>query len=161
MTFASLARRSTVFFLRAPLTEPPTSAASWPARCPDNADGKDSPDLGDLAAAAEVARSGPGTSAEEEVADGRGGDFEDGPGYLAVGSQAHQLLQSSKSSPSANGEVVPSSSTWDAIGVAPRRRSSYSEGQGEPGWAYKGHCRSYSDTGLVQERSQGMGRKGC
>uniref|UniRef100_A0A3B3QR10 Rubicon autophagy regulator n=1 Tax=Paramormyrops kingsleyae TaxID=1676925 RepID=A0A3B3QR10_9TELE len=107
--------------------------------------------LGRLVAAAQMPQSGPGTSAEVEVADARGGDFEGGPGYLAVGSRAHQLLQSSKSSPSANGHVVPSTTTWDIIGVAPRRRSSYSEGQGEPGLAYKGHCRSYSDTGLVQE----------
>ncbi|XP_072555870.1 run domain Beclin-1-interacting and cysteine-rich domain-containing protein-like isoform X1 [Paramormyrops kingsleyae] len=135
--------------------EPPTSAASWPALWSDSADEKDSPDLGRLVAAAQMPQSGPGTSAEVEVADARGGDFEGGPGYLAVGSRAHQLLQSSKSSPSANGHVVPSTTTWDIIGVAPRRRSSYSEGQGEPGLAYKGHCRSYSDTGLVQERSQG------
>ncbi|XP_072555871.1 run domain Beclin-1-interacting and cysteine-rich domain-containing protein-like isoform X2 [Paramormyrops kingsleyae] len=52
--------------------EPPTSAASWPALWSDSADEKDSPDLGRLVAAAQMPQSGPGTSAEVEVADARG-----------------------------------------------------------------------------------------
>ncbi|XP_048860373.1 run domain Beclin-1-interacting and cysteine-rich domain-containing protein-like isoform X1 [Brienomyrus brachyistius] len=135
--------------------EPPTSAASWPALWSHDAGEKDSPDLGALATAAQMSQSGPGTLAEVEVADARGGGLEDRPAYLAISSRAHQLLQSSRSSTSANGQVVPSTTTWDSKGVALRRRSSYSEGQGEPGRSYKGHCRSFSDTGLVRQRSQG------
>lgn len=88
---------------------------------------------------------------------GGGGDFDDGPEYLAIGNlgQRNDRRNSQSSTHSSERGGNTDQSLQRSTTQASQRRSSFSEGQKGPGRGLKGHTRSFSDTGVNQKLRNG------
>ncbi|KAK6320663.1 hypothetical protein J4Q44_G00097700 [Coregonus suidteri] len=96
--------------------------------------------------------------AHSDALDSGEGDYDDGPEYLAIGNlgQRGNRRDSQSSTPGGGGESgdeiqvqSPGRSSLASVPPPAPRRSSFSEGQREPGRrGSRGHIRSMSDTGI-------------
>ncbi|KAL6108067.1 rubcn [Pungitius sinensis] len=90
---------------------------------------------------------------QTEGGDSGGGDYDDGPEYLAIGNLGQRSRSDSQNSTHSSEQGITPGKSVQQIAVAPppHRRSSFSEGQRGPGRGPRGHTRSFSDTGVSQK----------
>ncbi|XP_042178841.1 run domain Beclin-1-interacting and cysteine-rich domain-containing protein isoform X4 [Oncorhynchus tshawytscha] len=106
--------------------------------------------------------------AHSDAVDSGEGDYDDGPEYLAIGNLGHRSNRrdSQSSTPGgdpcggeSDGEIQvqsPGRSSLASVPPPTPRRSSFSEGQREPGrGGSRGHVRSMSDTGINSKHRHG------
>ncbi|XP_068445716.1 run domain Beclin-1-interacting and cysteine-rich domain-containing protein isoform X2 [Clinocottus analis] len=102
-----------------------------------------------------------------EAGDSGDGDYDDGPEYLAIGNRGQRSRRDSRSSDrsgEAGGEPGGARDRPPQRGSPappPPRRSSFSEGQRQPGRGPRGHTRSVSDTGVDQKLRTESAEDGC
>eukprot|EP00063_Salmo_salar_P030490 XP_014005325.1 PREDICTED: run domain Beclin-1 interacting and cysteine-rich containing protein [Salmo salar] len=110
--------------------------------------------------------------AHSDALDSGEGDYDDGPEYLAIGNlgQRGNRRDSQNSTPGgepgggeSDGEAQvqsPARSSLTSVPPPTPRRSSFSEGQREPGrGGSRGHVRSMSDTGINSKHRHGGGHR--
>ncbi|XP_036842798.1 run domain Beclin-1-interacting and cysteine-rich domain-containing protein isoform X1 [Oncorhynchus mykiss] len=110
--------------------------------------------------------------AHSDALDSGEGDYDDGPEYLAIGNLGHRSNRrdSQSSTPGgdpcggeSDGEIQvqsPGRSSLASVPPPTPRRSSFSEGQREPGrGGSRGHVRSMSDTGINSKHRHGGGHR--
>ncbi|CAB1314322.1 unnamed protein product [Coregonus sp. 'balchen'] len=109
--------------------------------------------------------------AHSDALDSGEGDYDDGPEYLAIGNlgQRGNRRDSQSSTPGGGGESgdeiqvqSPGRSSLASVPPPAPRRSSFSEGQREPGRrGSRGHIRSMSDTGINNKHRPGERARVC
>ncbi|XP_057697901.1 run domain Beclin-1-interacting and cysteine-rich domain-containing protein isoform X1 [Corythoichthys intestinalis] len=84
-------------------------------------------------------------------------EYDDGPEYLAIGNLGQRSRRSTQSSTHSSELSVSQDQSLQPKSLAPPppRRSSFSEGQKEPGRGSRGHTRSFSDTGINHKLRKG------
>ncbi|XP_077462997.1 run domain Beclin-1-interacting and cysteine-rich domain-containing protein [Stigmatopora argus] len=96
-------------------------------------------------------------SPQPDARDSVDGEDDDGPEYLAIGNLGQRSRRSTQSSIHSreSSESLDQSLQPNSSSLPPPRRSSFSEGQREPGRGSRGHTRSFSDTGIGQKLRKG------
>ncbi|XP_061681170.1 run domain Beclin-1-interacting and cysteine-rich domain-containing protein isoform X3 [Syngnathoides biaculeatus] len=103
------------------------------------------------------------SSPQPDTGDSGDGEFDDGPEYLAIGNRGQHSRRNTQSSThsSETSESKDLSPQPKSMALPPPRRSSFSEGQREPGRGSRGHTRSFSDTGIGQKLRKEMMSEDC